>query len=186
MRQERYGVGVPVGTLPESANDEQEEKMREILRNLRSNEVGYVYLPKGADIEECIKILVPEGGEAGASGLLEGISHHDVAIARSMLAQFLSLGETRSGSRAVSQDMSSVFLMSLGAVVRYIGEIMSCGNPGECGGIRELVDINFANVEGYPVWKCERIRKENAAALAAVIAQLLQAGALVHDEGLEK
>lgn len=186
MRQERYGVGVPVGTLPESANDEQEEKMREILRNLRSNEVGYVYLPKGADIEECIKILVPEGGEAGASGLLEGISHHDVAIARSMLAQFLSLGETRSGSRAVSQDMSSVFLMSLGAVVRYIGEIMSCGNPGECGGIRELVDINFANVEGYPVWKCERIRKENAAALAAVIAQLVQAGALVHDEGLEK
>lgn len=186
IRHERYGVGLPVGTLPDNATDDQVAEYREILKAVRSNECGYIMLPRGVSIDDSIKILVPEGGEAGATGLIEGIEHHNIQIARSVLTQFINLGDTKTGARAVSEDMSSLFLMSLGSVVKYISGVISFGQPLENGGLRELVDMNWDNVNGYPVWKCEKIKKDDSSAILATIAQLVQAGALIHDESLEK
>jgi len=186
IRHERYGIGVPVGTLDSMATDEQMKALAESMKNMRSNELGYLLLPRGTDIDKAIKILVPEGGEAGATGLIEAIEHHNVQIARSVLAQFINLGDTKTGARAVAEDMSSLFLMSLGAFVKYISQIVSFGNFGENEGLKYLVDVNFGEVEGYPVWKCEKIKKDNSSAVLATIAQLVQSGALIHDESLEK
>jgi len=186
IRHERFGIGVPVGTLDAMATDEQMEMLGESMKNMRSNELGYLLLPRGTDIDKAIKILVPEGGEAGSSGLIEAVEHHNVQIARSVLAQFINLGDTKTGARAVSEDMSSLFLMSLGAVVKQISQTISFGNYGENEGLKYLVDVNFGEVDGYPVWKCEKIKKDNSSAILATIAQLVQSGALVHDEALEK
>ena len=186
IRHERYGIGTPVGALGEGATQAQVDKFIEALRHFRSNEVGYINLPRGSDIDKVIKILVPDGGEAGAKGIMDAIYHHDVEIARSVLAQFLNLGETKTGARAVAEDMSGLFLMGLGAIVKYISKVISRGNRGECGGLRQLVNFNYGELEGYPVWKCERVKKDNSAAIAATIAQLVQSGALLHDESLER
>ena len=186
IRHERYGVGVPIGTLDSMATDEQMAALSESMKYMRSNELGYLLLPRGADIDKSIKILVPEGGDAGSNGLIEAVEHHNVQIARSVLAQFINLGDTKTGARAVSEDMSDLFLMSLGAVVKQISQTISFGNYGENEGLKYLVDVNFGEVEGYPVWKCEKIKKDNSSAVLATIAQLVQSGALIHDESLEK
>ena len=186
IRHERYGVGVPVGTLDSMATDAQMSALGESMKNMRSNELGYLLLPRGSDIDKCVKILVPEGGDAGSTGLIEAVEHHNVQIARSVLAQFINLGDTKTGARAVSEDMSSLFMMSLGSVVKQISQTVSFGHFGENEGLKYLVDVNFGEVEGYPVWKCEKIKKDNSSAILATIAQLVQSGALIHDESLEK
>jgi len=188
IQYERYGVGVPVGALPPNATPEQEKKFKEILRGLRSNEYSHLYCGKIAgqiDLDKILTILVPQGGHAGATGMLEHIQHHDILIARSMLAQFMSLGETSGGTRALSNDMSDLFLMNLEAVTGYISHVISNGHPGESRGIRDLVDINYGEVDGYPRWVCGRTKKTDSAAVAAVVAQLVQSGAMRPDDTLE-
>lgn len=185
IKHERWGVGLPVGTLPPEATREEEEKFMEILKQLRSNQAAFVYLPRGANIDECLKILVPQGGNAGSGDIMEMIRHHDVLIARSALAEFLSLGETRFGSRAVSQDMTSLFLMNLEAIAKYIGQIVTRGNPGENRGIADLVRLNFGEEAHVPVLRASRIKRTDVAGLMSSVARLFRAGALTPDEDVE-
>lgn len=185
IKHERWGVGLPVGTLPPDVSREEEDEFKKILKQLRSNEAAYVYLPRGANIDECLRILVPQGGQAGSGDIMEMIRHHDVLIARSALAEFLSLGETRFGSRAVSQDMTSLFLMNLEAIAKYIGETVTWGNPGENRGIADLVRLNFGEDARVPVLRASRIKRTDVAGLMSSVARLFRAGALTSDNDTE-
>ncbi|HFB06920.1 MAG TPA: hypothetical protein ENJ92_00585, partial [Chloroflexi bacterium] len=190
IQQEKFAVPTVVGALPSTATDEDVNKYKEVLKGLHSNEYGYVWLGKVADspdfsIDKCIQILQPEGNSAGNTALLELIHHHDILFARSLLAQFVNLGESRAGTRNLSNDMNNLFLMNLEALTKYIAHVVSVGNRGEYGGIKTLVDLNFDNVEGYPSWRCGRTKKTDTAQISAVIAQLVQSGAMQPDESLE-
>ena len=189
IQYERYGVGVPVGALPPNSTKEQEEKFKLILQGLRSNEYSHLYCGKVAgviELKDMLTILVPEGGHAGATGMLEHINHHDMLIARSMLAQFMSLSSASGGTMAQSRDLSDLFLMNLEAITGYISYIISSGNEGENRGIKDLVDLNYSDVEGYPEWVCGRTKKTDSTAISGVIAQLIQSGAMRPDDSLEE
>jgi len=188
LRHERHGVGTPVGCAPPDATDEEVDELKTLLGDLKSNTKGYLYLGRHAgeiSIPDMIDILVPKGGQAGSNDLMEIIRHHDALMARSMLAQFINLGENNAGTRALSSDMNDLFLMNLEAITRYIGHVMTFGNRGENEGIKTLVDMNFGGVKGYPKWVCGRTKKTDAAAISAVIAQLVQSGAMEPDDSLE-
>ncbi|MHA1432040.1 MAG: phage portal protein family protein, partial [Candidatus Freyarchaeota archaeon] len=185
IKHERWGVGLPVGTLPQGATRQEEEEFKKVLKQLRSNEAAFVYLPRGANIDESLKILVPQGGQAGSGDIMEMIRHHDVLIARSALAEFLSLGETRFGSRAVSQDMTSLFLMNLEAIAKYISQVVTWGNPGENRGIADLVRLNFGEEARVPTLRASRIKRTDVAGLMSAVARLFRAGALTPDEDVE-
>jgi len=188
IRHERYGVGTPIGALPADATDEEEEKFRDVLKALRSNEYGYIYAGKIAGeipLKDVIDIMVPAGGQAGSNDLMELIHHHDIMIARSVLAQFINLGESDGGTRALSEDMTDLFLMNLASITQYMGHVISEGNDGESHGLRDLVDLNFSGVKGYPQWTCVRTKKTDSHKEAAVIAQLVQSGAMEPDDTLE-
>lgn len=185
---ERFFVGTPIGALPPGATTEQQDAFIAMLKGLRSNEYGYVYFGDVAGdikLEDMISVLTKQGGDDTGLGILEHIQHHDILIARSMLAQFIALGEKSAGTRALSSDMTDLFLMNLEAITGYICKIMSCGNRKEFGGIKELVDLNFSDVAGYPTWTCGRTKKTDSAALGAVVAQLVQSGAMEPDDTLE-
>jgi len=71
------------------------------------------------------------------------IAHHNREIAKSVLAQFLELGATEVGSRALSEDHSRLFMLSLEAVANTIKDGFNKY------AIPQLVDLNFS-VKEYP------------------------------------
>lgn len=69
-----------------------------------------------------------------------------------MLAQFLELGNTSSGSRALGESFNDMFLMSCESIGKNICETFNRDV------IKQLVDLNFDDVEKYPEIEVEKIR----------------------------
>lgn len=136
---ERFGVGVPMVTLPEGANDQQKEDAEDLGGNIRSNEKGYIVKPTGFDIS----ILIPQGNPQ--QGNIDSmIQHHDRMILMAGLAGFLNLGSDSTGSYALSKDQSSFFLKHCEDKLLYICEQITKQV------IQRLIIINFGEQEKYP------------------------------------
>lgn len=182
---ERWGVGTVVGSLPQHITDpESRAEFKDILKNLRSNEVGHIVLPPGSDIDACIKILTPEGGNPMLEHILGMVRHHDVLIARTVLAEFLSLGETNFGSRSVSRDQLDLFFASIESIAAYVAHVVMFGHQDECRGLTDLVQMNFGDVP-IPRLAWDKLRKQDMAQLANALAQLVQVGAVTPTEELD-
>jgi len=136
---ERYGVGVPIVTLPENSGDSEREQAQEMVQNISSNERSFAVLPHGFTFE----IKTPSGNPQGQA-IEQQIQHHNVQILMSVLATFLSLGSGDSGSFALSRDQSSFFLNICTDLIKYVEEQI------EKQVIRRIVDLNFGVQEIYP------------------------------------
>lgn len=137
---ERYGVGIPVVTLPDGATDQQKEDAENLAANIRSNEKGYIVLPSK---DWVIDILVPKGNPQ-QSTVDSQINHHDRMILMAGLAGFLNLGSDSTGSYALSKDQSSFFLKHCEDKLLYI-----CEQIGKQI-IERLIDLNYGKQEKYP------------------------------------
>ena len=115
---ERYGVGVPVVTLPSGAGEEEQAEAEAMGRQLRANERSYIVLPSE---NWQITILTPEGNPHG-DAIEKQVAHHDRMILMSMLATFLNLGSDSAGSYALSKDQSSFFLKHVEDKAVYVAE----------------------------------------------------------------
>ena len=168
MAFERQGLGVPKIKMPQGYTDSDEAKAKQAAQNLRANESAYLILPDGYDAE------FMNMGASTTRDPQNSINHHDKAILQSVLAQFLELGasSSTSGSRALSQDHSDLFLKAIETIA---GNICSIINKGL---IQELVDLNFDNVKVYPVLDYSGVAKIDVAALGNAYGQLVTAGAI--------
>ena len=136
---ERYGVGIPVASVKSSMNEANKNKLVEFLKNIRSNEQSYgVYTDDATDV----RIMTPEGTGVG-SQMQTSIDHHDRKIYDSILAGFLNLTTGDGGSNALSKDQSSFFLRGLQGTADFFIDTMN-------EHIRELIDLNYKDVEVYP------------------------------------
>lgn len=138
---ERFGVGVPVITLPAGSGDAERDKAEELGKNFRSNEQAYVILPS-ADWK--IEILTP-GSNPQSSQIEQLIQHHDRMILCAGLAGFLNLGAGGGGgSYALSDNQSSFFVSFVEDKLKYFAEQM------QKQVIKELVDYNYSGIKKYP------------------------------------
>lgn len=146
IQKERHGIGVPDIELPIGYSPKDKQLAAEMGRNLRTNEKAEIVRPPGWKI-----------GFAALSGepvdVLRSAEHHDLMIARSVLAQFVNLGTSESGSRAVSNSMVDLFLKAQRYVAEMIAEVINQF------AIPRLVDLNF-NVSAYPRLVVEKIGDE--------------------------
>jgi len=167
---ERYGVGFPLGTHPRDTKQgsPEHEALVDLLLSIQSNEEAYGTLPEGFDI----KLLTD--GLKGMPDMLSAIKYYDQMISRSVLAQWLDLGSTETGSRALGGSFIDVFLTSLQEDAEYICETLNRFV------IRQLVDYNW-DVEDYPVLKVGNIKELDL----ATIASLKGAGIITSDAELE-
>jgi len=170
IMHDRWGVGIPEMTVPKGVErgSTQWNEAEKLLKEVHANEKGYILKNEGYVFEV-------KGGKSGeGTDVLGSIKYYDEAIAKAMLAMFMSLGTAKTGNRALGQTFFDAFLMSIQAWADYVAEVINrfC--------IRELVDLNW-NVENYPKFKVKRIQ---ALALEA-IGYLVQTGALKWNEVLE-
>ena len=132
---ERNGLGVP--TIKQGANVSAEDRKaaQQWVQMLAAHESTGLSLPNGWEF-----------ALTGISGRVRdpqaSIQHHSEMIMRSVLANFLSLGTTQTGSRALGGSMRDFFYLSLEAVSRKIDETISNTS------IRRLVNYNYTPPPG--------------------------------------
>jgi len=169
---ERHGVGVPVFRAPKSPKPSDMAKAEELGKNLRANEKAFVILPFEWELE------ILKGQQA--SDATEKIKRYNREILSNVLAQFLDLGATSSGSRSLSEDHSDLFFKIEQSHGDYICDIMNDHL------IPQLVDLNFNNVKQYPKMSVSNIQKINMQIFSQALNQLAQAKMITIDVEFEE
>lgn len=166
IAHERQGLGVPFVKLPEEHTDQDVTKAENILKNMRAHERGYLLEYDGLEVE--FKDM-----KAGTTkDPSRAISYHNRQITLAVLAQFLDLGSGATGSRALSEDHTSLFLQSLEAIANAITDVINKY------AIKELVDLNFENVEVYPELDYNGISRVDVEKLSTAYQRFAQSGAI--------
>lgn len=131
IRCERYAVGVPKIMMPEDCTDDLYDAAKEIGKNWKGAQQSYVVLPFGMDIQ----IVELKGGES--LDLMTTIKHHNEEIAKVGLVQFINLGHTEFGSRALAQTITDFFY---DAQLSWAEQICTAINTDV---LWPLLDMNF-------------------------------------------
>ena len=166
VAHERQGLGVPFVKLPDSHTAEDVTKAKNILKNLRAHDQGYLLEYDDLTVEfKDMKATTTRDPH-------RSIAYHNREIILSVLAQFLDLGSNGGGSRALSEDHTNLFLQSLEAIANSIKDVINKY------AIKELVDLNFDNVDIYPEINYNGISRVDVEKLSTAYQRLTQSGGL--------
>jgi len=169
---ERQGLGIPYGKLPKNYSPADRALMETLLKNIRANEEAF--------------IIEPEGWEVGFKDMMsKGVKDPTATVARynreilmSVLAQFLDLGSTSTGSFSLSEDQSAIFHNNLTAIARQVADVLNKY------AIKQLVDLNYT-VKDYPKLKFSNIGVVPYTKISEALARLVEKGVVTADETLE-
>jgi phage gp29-like protein len=178
VRLDRFGIGIPIIEIATGYVLKPNEKRlcETILRGLRSHHRAFALLPE----ELKLKILTPENEHGGASGLMDSVDHHDVMMARAVLAHFLTMGQQKHGNYGTSVAWADMFLYGLQAVASYICEEFSRQL------IRKIYDLNWElGDREYPKLTASTLEDVNAKELAAALYNLVLGQVITPDDDLE-
>ncbi len=174
---ERHGVGLAVFKIPVSASTGGSSsdwgKIEAVGAKLIAHERAYVAIRDDYDFEL-------KGVTGQLHDIVKSIEHHDMQIARSILAQFINLGANDVGSNALSQDQSSFFLMALKAIGAFIGENFSRF------AIKQLCQINWdVDAKQHPKLTVSGLDVRDIGKWSEAISKVINAGAVLPDDSLE-
>lgn len=182
---DRTGVGMPVYTaapVPDWMIDPDEARAFAEAQKLAGLEIARQYR-SGANVGASI----PSGAKlevVGVSGALPDpdkvIRYYDEQMARSVLANFLSLGgENSRGSYALGTTFADFFIQSLQAEAQWVCDVLTQHV------VEDIVDWNWgANVRA-PRVVCDEIGSKHPVTADAVAA-LINCGALQADAEIER
>lgn len=174
IQKERHGIGVPDIILPPGYDDNDLRYAKDMARNLRTNEHGFIVRPMGWEVG----FAKPEGNLTNA---LESAEHHDLMIARNVLAHFIN-GTSSAGAGGSRSNMATSFDMLLKSL-RQIGAMVCSGLNQHL--IPQLVDYNFS-VQRYPTLKVRGIGEaRDQQMLAAAIRNLVSENVISVDDDFE-
>jgi hypothetical protein len=171
LKHERNGLGVPIVEAPQGTPPNDMGKYDSLAQGYRAGEKSGGALPYGAHLR-----LV--GVEGNLPDTLASIRYHDEAIVRSMLAQFLQLGSTQTGSRALGDSFINFFQLALDALSEYYADAATEQV------VERIVDLNWGESETAPKLIVQQADTETDLPPDS-IALLASAGALTLDDGLE-
>lgn len=167
---ERHAVGVPVMKLPKGANKTDKAVAQSIVTNLRKDESGGVTIPDTWDLQ----LLQSPGRDDLAQSFLAAIQHHDMAMAKAVLAQFLNLGEQGRGAYALAIPLNDLLTMAITAQADYVAEVITRY------GFQQLVDVNWPG-RTAPKLAHGDIRKKDLRQLSLILTALTSSGLLEPD-----
>jgi len=174
VAHERQGLGVPFVKMPVNYSESDVTRAVKVLQNLRASEQGYLLEPDDMEVEfkDMKGLTVRDPSRT--------IAYHNREIVLSVLAQFLDLGSGSTGSRALSEDHTSLFLQSIETIANNFAEVVNKY------AIRELVDLNFENVEAYPKLDYNGISRVDTEKLSTAYQRFTQSGGLKATEADDK
>jgi len=175
IQKERHSLGVPKGMLKPGYTQKDKEVLRNLLRNLRTNEEAFMVLVPNVDVE----FAEIHGNLVDA---LKSAEHHNTMILLNVLAEFLSMGTGSagsSGSRAAGAVQSDTYLKALRFVANYICDVVNMYL------IPELVVWNYPT-KSFPQLKVRNVGEtRDLQMLGSAIANLVAQEALTMDTPTE-
>ncbi len=134
---ERNGAGVPTIIMGPTGSLEDKQAATNWVNNLAAHESTSMVLPNGWTFD-----LVSVKGRP--KDMEPPIKHHSEMICRSVLAMFMTLGSSSSGSRALGSTMVDFFQLSEEAAGKFICDTISDNT------IRRYVDFNYPSKKDMP------------------------------------
>lgn len=171
MKHERNGMGIPIAKAPVGASERTIQQINEIMSRWRVGEGSGAAFPAGTEIEL-------KGVSGSLPDTLASIRYHDEQIGEEALTQFLDLGTTETGSRALGQAFVDFFTLSLGATV---DELAATFNTML---VESWVDWNYGAEVSAPFVECRDVGEDHAVT-AEALAGLVQAKVITPDTELE-
>lgn len=136
--EERNAVPTPIAEIPPNKQNSVEyQNVIRSLQNYTSHQNSYFTYPEGWKVDFLKSTFDPEK-------LKSAIDFENSEIVSAFMANFLLLGSTQTGSRAVSMDQSEFFLGSIQHVADTACE------PLNHKLIPELIKMKFGPQEAYP------------------------------------
>lgn len=167
-----HGNGTPVVTAPEGGwgldenGNSLSTRVDSALAAFCVSEMGYFNLPYGAQFQLVVS-------NASIAELVQLKASFEQDMSNVAIAQFLDLGQTPNGSRALGMSMSDMFLDSLSAIAVDIEDTINADG----GPIHQLVTYNFAGSDDLvPSLRFGSISKLDLKTLALAFLQLQQTG----------
>jgi hypothetical protein len=169
----RFGMGVPVmEALPGAiVTPEQMAHAQQLASAARVGETGGAATPPNFTLKL-------KGLEGSVPDTLAFIQWLDQQISRSTLAQFLDLGQTETGSRALGSAFIDLFLLSLAAIAEDVAD------QATRQAAARIVTWNFGDTEPVPAVRVTDVGTRHDVT-ADALSQLMQAGAIGPDPALE-
>ena len=169
IQKERHGIGIPIIKLPPNFNEDDKRAADELGRNLRTNEKAHVVLPPMWEI----LFAKLEGNPVNA---MESIEHHDLMIARNILAPFIN--DTAANSQ---EEQQQFFLKG----TRFIAEIIK--DTVNNYAIPEWMGYNYPRVQEMPQLKVRRIGDSTDwRQLSFALRNMIGSGVIRPDDELER
>ena len=168
IQKERHGIGIPIIKLPPNFSASDKIIADELGRNLRTNEKAHVVLPPMWDII----FAKLEGNPVDA---MDSIAHHDLMIARNILAPFIN-----DTSANAQEEQQQFFLKS----TRFIAEIIK--DTINNYAIPEWMRYNYPTVDEMPQLKVRRIGDStDYRQLSFALRNMIGSGVIRPDDKLE-
>ncbi len=169
---ERNGMGIPWVKMAKDPKAEDKATAAAWLARLTTHEAASILLPPEWEFGL-------RGVEGAVRDPKDSIHHHNVMISMVGLAQFMMLGESQSGNRALGQTLSDFFYMAVQATANRIARVMNQTT------LRRLVDYNFAGVERYPRLVPQQVMSVQFESIVTALKDLAAANAVQPDDELE-
>ena len=171
---EKYAIPTPILKVPENKENSPEKTVAEsVMKKYTTHEQQWISIPFGWEIDFLKNDFDP-------SKVRAAIDKDNVEMVHAFLANFLELGQSGSGSYALSFDLSDFFLGSIEHLACFISEEINRSL------IPRLVKLNFGPQEEYPKMRCSGITDKAGKEFAEVLKLLVEAKALIPDDDLEK
>lgn len=146
-----------------------------LVQRIRRGEKEGVILPFGWELE----LLASPSRRQFDTNVI--ITRHETRVAQSCLADFIFLGQGKTGSWALSSDKTDIFILSLSSYLRRIKEVFNRH------AIPRLLKLNSMDVSRCPQLDHGDIETQNLSELAQYLSALSTAGAVLFpDEALER
>jgi len=168
--------GLPVAReVAGGLTDTERDVIDGALESFHLSDRGYLRTP------ETVEVRI-EGGNISLTEGLELVRYWDQQLSTVSMQQFLDLGSTPNGSRALGATMSDLYLAAMGAIAKQIENTLNAPE----GPIHQLVAYNFAASEDViPTLRFASLGKLDVKALAAGLHQLWQMGMSFSDADWE-
>lgn len=174
IQTERAGLGVPVGTFPKGAAQQDLNVFKAGLEALRIHENAYFMLPAGFEFAFAVH---PKSD----IDFVQRIQHLDSQIATALFANFLLLGVGgRGGSRALASSAIDFALLANQHVAEYTEEVTFEDR------IVPLGELNGIPRKELPRIKAGSLREMDPTRVGETIVKLVGAGIVTSDDDLEK
>lgn len=168
LKNERFGMGIPVGRAPEGGDPAQYAALAQAMRAAESGGAG---LPAGAD-------LGVEGIRGTLPDVLASIRYYDESMARAFMAMVIQLGQTQTGSRALGNTFADFFQMLTEAVADWYKDTTNEHV------VEDLVDWNWGEDEQAPLLTWSYSEDEEPLAVSDLV-QMVTNGVITMDAETE-